>query len=473
MEIFMFIMFLVCNLFVVLIVKFTFDSVYSYSNGMLMGVHIPSEHVKDADVEDLLNSSKKQMRIFQNINTLLSITICFIIFWNIIIFFLAFFVWMIEYFVGISVISLSSHKKMYSIKMQNGWIIESQKRKVYIDTRVSADADFTPISYKWHFFIIAALAVCFIPFLTRMSRAYFSIIVVVFICSLLVSVFSLIFHIFMNRKERTVYSQDSKLNHIVNLTMKKYIGTSMLLMSSINAFAWIITAIMVFAAGTLSATAFYIYMFLELICVAGLIPLLMAQRRKNELLTANTEPIYIDDDEYWKTGFYYNPNDRHLFVPNRLQSGNYAINYARTGAKVFVGGITAFVVACIIFAAAVLIPFINVHIDITLSDDTLKIESAGYKSVIDINDIQTIELMEELPKDGFTKTNGGATNEYLIGHFRGNTYGKCNLYLLKGYSPILMIRTEDKTIFVNSENEGEIEKLSKALLERNSCSIRK
>ena len=56
MEIFMFIMFLVCNLFVVLIVKFTFGSVYSYSNGMLMGVHIPSEHVKDADVEDLLNS---------------------------------------------------------------------------------------------------------------------------------------------------------------------------------------------------------------------------------------------------------------------------------------------------------------------------------------------------------------------------------------------------------------------------------
>ena len=91
MEIFMFIMFLVCNLFVVLIVKFTFGSVYSYSNGMMMGVHIPSEHVKDADVEDLLNSSKKQMRIFQNINTLLSIAICFIIFWNIIIFFLAFF----------------------------------------------------------------------------------------------------------------------------------------------------------------------------------------------------------------------------------------------------------------------------------------------------------------------------------------------------------------------------------------------
>lgn len=53
------------------------------------------------------------------------------------------------------------------------------------------------------------------------------------------------------------------------------------------------------------------------------------------MLKADTQPIFVDDDDYLKTGFYYNPNDPHLFVPNRLCSTNYSLNYARTGANGF------------------------------------------------------------------------------------------------------------------------------------------
>ena len=31
----------------------------------------------------------------------------------------------------------------------------------------------------------------------------------------------------------------------------------------------------------------------------------MGLNRKKELLSANTSPIDVDDDEYWKTGYYY------------------------------------------------------------------------------------------------------------------------------------------------------------------------
>lgn len=56
---------------------------------------------------------------------------------------------------------------------------------------------------------------------------------------------------------------------------------------------------------------------------------LYGSKQKKELLSANTSPIDVDDDEYWKTGYYYNPDDKHILVENRMQSGNYTFNYAK------------------------------------------------------------------------------------------------------------------------------------------------
>ena len=35
-------------------------------------------------------------------------------------------------------------------------------------------------------------------------------------------------------------------------------------------------------------------------------------RKRQEVLEADTSACYIDDDEYWKYGWYNNPGDRHL-----------------------------------------------------------------------------------------------------------------------------------------------------------------
>ena len=62
----------------------------------------------------------------------------------------------------------------------------------------------------------------------------------------------------------------------------------------------------------------------------------------------------------------------------------------------------------------------------------------------------------EMPKDNFTRTNGGSTNEYDIGNYKGRTYGKCMLFIWDGYSPVLMIKSSNKTVFVNSKEDGYI-----------------
>lgn len=85
MKIAMFMLFFVCNMFTVLIMRFAYESNYRYNNGMLIGVHIPGDHVNDDDVTRLMTRFKKSMKYFQNINAVLSIAICFLNFVNIII----------------------------------------------------------------------------------------------------------------------------------------------------------------------------------------------------------------------------------------------------------------------------------------------------------------------------------------------------------------------------------------------------
>lgn len=465
MDIMMFIIFLVTDLFTIFCCQFAFSSGYRYQNGMYLGVHIPADHKGDPDVSDLITSSRQSMKHFQIINTLISIAICFINFASIAIFVMVYCVWIFEYCFFIIMLNNSCHKKMYALKMQNGWIIESQQKKIYIDTRISVDAGSSPLSFKWHIVIIIAEIAAFVPYIADGDTRYRTYMFTFFICSLIVSAIALPFHIFINRSERNVYSKDTKLNQIINTTMKKYKGIALILMSLLNGVAWIYMALSTYISGNYSGTSFFVYIFVQILNVFGLIiPLFLAQQRKKELLASDTAPIYVDDDEYWKSGFYYNPNDTHLFVENRIQSGNYTLNYAKKGAWVFSGVTAALIIGCLIFVFAVLFPLINLNEEITLADNgILTISAGGYKNEISVDDITELKLLDELPDDSFLRTNGASTDSYDIGRYEGRTLGKCSLYVFDGYSPILMIKTDDTLVFVNSKENGEIEKLYEEL----------
>ncbi len=464
MKIAMFMLFFVCNMFTVLIARFAYESDYRYNNGMLIGVHIPGDHVHDDDVTKIMTRFKKSMKYFQNINAVFSIAICFLNFVNIIIFVIVYTIWIFVYVFGIMFIQLSAHKKMYQLKVQNGWFVESQKQKVFIDTRACANADATPVSFRYHIIIIAAELLAMIPFYSWTDRVYFSIIIVFAICTVIVSGFGLVFHIYMNRRQNQAYSLNSDINNIVNLTMKKYIGSAMLVMSLLNFVAWITFVLMCSIQDTIGNLSLCMYIILQLLsgCTLTII-LILARNRKNEMLKADTHPVIVDDDDYWKTGFYYNPNDPQLFVPDRLCSTNYSLNYARTGAKIFTGTIAAVVLGAIIWVTIVLIPYIHVTIDIKTTESTINVSSCGYTSMINIDDITELALMDSLPDDHFYKYNGSATDSYSVGKFKGNTYGKCYLYIFKDVSPVLMIKTADQTVFINSKKDGEIVNLYNAI----------
>ena len=129
-------------------------------------------------------------------------------------------------------------------------------------------------------------------------------IIVFAICTVIVSVFGFVFHIYMNRRQNQAYSLNSDINNIVNLTMKKYIASAMLIMSLLNFVAWITFVLMCIIQDTVGNLSFWMYIILQLLsgCTLTVI-LILARNRKNEMLKADTQPVFVDDDDYWKTGF--------------------------------------------------------------------------------------------------------------------------------------------------------------------------
>lgn len=115
MEIIMFIIFIVTNLFIILCMQFAYTHAYKYENGMYLNVHIPSSHKEDAEVTEIVTTGKCKMKHFQIANVIISIAICFIVFFNIAVFVLVYIIWMFAYIFGIIHIPNSSHRNTSGI----------------------------------------------------------------------------------------------------------------------------------------------------------------------------------------------------------------------------------------------------------------------------------------------------------------------------------------------------------------------
>ena len=178
------------------------------------------------------------------------------------------------------------------------------------------------------------------------------------------------------------------------------------------------------------------------------------RRRKEALLKQDTAPMYIDDDYYWRNGWYSNPDDRRLFIQDRYSSMNYTVNLGRTVGKV-ITGITygLLIVMMAVFCLWLLkIDFTPVRMQVT--DNTVAITS-GYSNIsFDRDEIEDMQLLDALPDDNFYKVNGSADGKQYLGKFKGKEAGKCQMYVTLDVTPILEIKMPEYTIFINSREGG-------------------
>lgn len=88
--------------------------------------------------------------------------------------------------------------------------------------------------------------------------------------------------------------------------------------------------------------------------------------------------------------------------------------------------------------------------ELTLKENSLEI-SGVYGEEWWYEDITQIELLEEMP-EVLLRTNGYGMQSISKGHFKVKDYGSSLLFIYKGHSPYLLIKTKDDTIFINAKD---------------------
>ena len=209
----------------------------------------------------------------------------------------------------------------------------------------------------------------------------------------------------------------------------------------------------------LNNTTYAIYIVLQTLPGGWMIGSFLYMRYKKEkMLEKNEEPLYIDDDVYWKNGWYYNPSDKRFFVQDWACSWNYTTNMAKTGAKIFTGAAVVLTAGCLIWVCVLMWKIDFTPIELTPEEGYVQITSGYSDLTISSGEIENVEVLDSVPEDRYNRVNGSDDGRQLLGKFKGRETGKCRMYLYVGYEPILAIQTEKYgPVYVNSKTSGEVE----------------
>lgn len=466
MNIVMFIIFLLTDLGMVGIFAFIYSGKEEYSEGMILGVHIPKDEINHEEVQSLGKQYKINLKKFNIWNLILATLICLLCFWSFAYFMLLWTVWLIVYLVWGNAIIYISHRKMYDLKMKHNWVLEANTHIVHIDTVVTQMAEKLPISHLWNIPVVASFGGLF---LLPSIRNYFGTDPIQWIFPVTLAAVTFLFwglHLWFVHRKNVVYSEDSSVNMGMNRMEKRTWSGIMLSANYLNLASFAYLAIKILINKWLYAMDYGVYIILQMVPVivifAGVIYM---QRKRKEVLSMDTKPLLVDDDEYWKNGWYSNPNDTHTWVQDRMCSTNYSMNMAKPAAKVITVAMVAFITIIMVVVISIFVTLENAKVSFLKEDNQITIDAAMYDTDFKINEIQSVKIIDKIPDDDYTRTNGGDTDKYLIGHFEGKETGKCMLYLYRGYTPILEIKLADKTIFVNSKNPDEVEEWYQELIE--------
>ena len=242
----------------------------------------------------------------------------------------------------------------------------------------------------------------------------------------------------------------------------KLVGSSLF-----NAAAYLVVVSGIDGDGWISTGVLVVYCIMETMPGFFLIGGFFYMRsRKEKLLQKNDRPLYIDDDVYWKNGWYSNPNDKRLMVQDWACSWNYTTNMAKPAGKIFMFLAIVFVAVFLVWGCVEMWKIDFVPIELNTSDTQVEITSGYSDYDIAYDDITGVELLDSLPDDDYRRINGGADQHKMMGRFKGEKTGKCRMYLYVGYTPVLEIMTEDGPVYVNSRDGQETEEWMREIMQQ-------
>lgn len=452
----------VMALFVNLLVVGCFALVYGtkmkYENGMLFGIHMPKEAQKDPEVQSLMEQYAVRMKKFYWWNVAGAVLSGLLAFSYTSIFMFGWMFWLFAFTIGSMGCICRYHRKLYDIKVKNRWFAGTGANIVVIDTAASAQAEEKQIRALWH---LPAFLIFVILCLMSEVRAWIqeeTVHLLVPVTAFLVTGVFWGLHVWSNQRRCEVFSENSRKNTAVHVRERRMWAWILLVGTYTNLAGMGVLLWQISRKGYLDTVDLIICVLLSLAGGLFILAAILWMMKKRQELLKTEEPLsYVDDDIYWKNGWYNNPRDRRWVVPSRMCSSNYSFNMGKPGVRYLTGALGSVIVIGVLWLVVVFFGMDFVRPQLSIDGNQVTVRSAEYGISFDRKEIEDAELLENLPEEDFVRINGLSDSRQLLGKFKGEESGKAMLYIRRGETPVLKIELPEYTVFINSEESGKVQ----------------
>ena len=398
MDIALLVIFLITDWSIVGIFAAVYGGKHRYREGMIFGVHVPESAVLDEDAAALTAHYRKVNRNFYIINLAAGTGAALLSLGHLSIFMIVWTLWLLEFCIVSMGLLIFAHRRMYSLKVSKKWIVGEPVRTVIVDTSVSSVSEKLPFSHWWHLPVILAsiLALFFLPHL----REYFGNSYLRFLLPGAVLLMEAIFwfvHVWYSHRENVVYSNDSKINLAVNRLTKRVWSGMWIASNYLMLLSMAILLIPLAVRGSTTTLEFFLFLAIQItVIVLITASILWLENKRNDILSADRSPLLVDDDLYWKNGWYSNPDDKRFFVQNRMCSANFSMNMAKPAAKAITGTITAGTILLLVWICAVFVRMDFVKPQLSIRGANVEVTAGMYDISFSRDGILEAELLDSL-----------------------------------------------------------------------------
>lgn len=445
---------------IILSMYFNCRYVVKGNKNILIGVTIPFLELKNKEVIEITKKFKNENIILYIIAIIIFIPSVFFKFNSNQIIYL--FLWMSIIFYINRKLFIKYNKKLRDLKRKNNWLLPSKKLAT-IDTEVTKLKDKMPISILW---FIPSFILSLIPIILALSstKEYGVSLGVASANALIGNIIFFIMYKIYSKGKSEIISEDSNANIAYNTIFKRtwtlgvVIGATtqssgmlfmfLLLLNNNNILLFLLS--IVIPATVIFISIFYINNKIR--------------EEQGRILNTCKNPIYTDNDEFWSKGVYNNPNDISVTVEDRTGYG-ITYNLGTKKGRIIYYGTLIFAGIIIIGTTVSMVRFDHAKFTLSIDNNIVKINAPTYGTKFDIDDIEEVAMLDNIPSG--IRTNGVGASTYNLGNFSINGYGKCKLYVYFENKNCISIKLKDNSyIFFNDKSNdktlkyyGELEKV--------------
>ena len=440
---------LITSLVIIVVYYWQAQSAVKPNKNIILGVTIPPLELSNIEITDVTKEFMYNMKIL----SVLSIVIYFpLMFMKTVWLLIGWFLWFSLFCYIYYKLICKFNGKLKEVKRKNDWLLPN-KHILNIDTELTKAKSKMPIS-KWWFLI--ALFIGISPFILNIinKNEYFSTAVICTGSSIVGTLILFIIYMIYVKGRTIVYCDESKINIACNKVYKR---------------TWSIIYTLLAILQSITNTTLYVFMLLprvneNVFLIAITLPVIIVvlgivygNRRiinmQNQLISVAENPIYVDSDEYWINGMSYkNPYDNRVVVEPRIGTKP-VYNLATKKGRLITYGTNIFVAVSVLTIILMMLYFELYGFNMKIIDNSVNINAPLYCIEFNVEDIEKVEIVDKLKVK--LRINGIGMDEYSVGNFNVEGYGKCKLYIYNDVKPYILIKSNDEIIFINGENEEE------------------